>query len=58
MVTENEPQKAVTACPDCGQRIALKGKTELGRRFTCTHCGAELKVVKTEPLKLGRAYTA
>jgi hypothetical protein len=30
----------------------------LGRRFTCIHCGAELKVVKTEPLKLGRAYTA
>jgi lysine biosynthesis protein LysW len=58
MVTKNEPQKAITACPDCGQRIALKGKVEPGRRFTCIHCGVELKVVKAEPLKLGRAYAA
>jgi lysine biosynthesis protein LysW len=58
MATKNEPQKAVTVCPDCGQRIALKGKPEFGRRFTCIHCGADLKVVRTEPLKLGRAYAA
>ena len=58
MATKNEAEKTVTACPDCGQRIALKGKVERGRRFACTHCGAELKIVKTEPLKLGRAYAA
>jgi lysine biosynthesis protein LysW len=58
MAAKNEPQKVVTACPDCGQSIALKGKTEPGRRFTCIHCGAELKVVKANPLKLGMAYGA
>ena len=58
MVAKNERQKAVTSCPDCGQRIALKGRSELGRRFTCMRCGAELKVVKTEPLRLGRTYAA
>jgi hypothetical protein len=30
----------------------------LGQRFTCIHCGAELKIVKTEPVRLGRAYAA
>jgi lysine biosynthesis protein LysW len=56
MVAKNASEKTVTACPDCGQRIALKGIVGPGRRFVCTHCGAELKVVKTEPLKLGRGY--
>ena len=58
MATRDESQKAVTTCPECGQRIALKGKADLGRRFACMHCGAELKVVKTEPLKLGMVYAA
>ncbi|MBL7200684.1 MAG: lysine biosynthesis protein LysW [Anaerolineae bacterium] len=48
---------AVTACPDCGHRIALKGRAELGRRLTCLHCGAELKVTGTEPLKVARAFS-
>ena len=56
MTSQDEPHKAVTACPDCGHRIALKGKPELGRRVACAHCGAELKVIKTDPLKLGKAY--
>lgn len=55
VTTRTESQRAVTACPDCGQKIALKGKAEPGRRFTCIQCGAELKVEQREPLKLGRA---
>jgi lysine biosynthesis protein LysW len=58
MSTTDGSQKALTACPDCGQKIAVKGRAGLGRRFTCIHCGAELKVVHVGPLKLGRAYVA
>jgi lysine biosynthesis protein LysW len=58
MTAKSEPQKTATACPECRQRIALRGKVELGRRLACAHCGAELKVIKTEPLRLGMAYGA
>jgi lysine biosynthesis protein LysW len=57
MTVKDTTRKAVTACPECGQRIALTGRPELGRRLVCTHCGAELKVVEREPLRLGKAYT-
>jgi len=50
--------RVTVACPDCGHRIAFRGKADLGRRFTCSRCGAELKVVKTEPPKLDKAYRA
>ena len=58
MATESEPQKTVTTCPECKQRITLKGQVKLGRRLACAHCGAKLKVIKTDPLKLGLAYAA
>ena len=55
MGTQNEP-KTFTTCPSCGQRIGLRGKVELGLRIVCAHCGVELKVTKTEPLALSKAY--
>ena len=58
MTSTGEPQKTLTACPECRQKIALSGRVERGRRVACIHCGAELKVVKTDPLKLGLAYAA
>jgi lysine biosynthesis protein LysW len=49
-------QKAVAACPECGNRIVLKGQANLGHKVVCLHCYAELKVIATLPLKLGLAY--
>jgi lysine biosynthesis protein LysW len=58
MASKQEAQKTTTACPDCGRRIVLKGVPQVGRRFTCIYCGAELKIVKADPVQLGRAYAA
>ena len=57
MNVKGESPKSVTACPDCGQRIALKDKIVLGQRLVCIHCGTELKVIETSPLKLRRAFS-
>jgi lysine biosynthesis protein LysW len=57
MGVRNERHRVVTACPDCGQRIALNRTPKLGQRLVCTHCGTELKVVKAQPLELAKAFT-
>ena len=50
-------QRTMTAeCPDCGEKIALQGRVEIGRRVTCPHCQAELEVVETVPLELDWYY--
>ena len=38
--------------------IALRGKVKTGRRPICVHLGTDLRVVETDPLKLGRAEWA
>jgi alpha-aminoadipate carrier protein LysW len=43
-------------CPDCGQKITLKGPVVLGQEVVCPHCEAELEVVETEPVELDWAY--
>jgi len=58
MATTNETQRPVATCPDCGRKLTLKSQAELGRRLTCLHCGVELKVIETHPLRLGKAYSA
>jgi lysine biosynthesis protein LysW len=56
MVAKDESQRTATVCPACGQKIVLRGRVEANRRLVCMHCGTDLKVVQTEPVKLGRAY--
>lgn len=56
MDTKGPSQKTFTSCPVCGQKIAIRGEPGTDRRFACTHCGAELKVVKTDPLRLGMPH--
>jgi lysine biosynthesis protein LysW len=43
-------------CPDCGEKISLRGEVHLGRKIICPDCDAELEVVETSPLQLDWAY--
>ena len=43
---------SVASCPDCGERITLKGRIYLGRSAICPNCDAELQVTSTSPLEL------
>ena len=56
MVTGIASLTAIAACPDCGDRMAFTGKVKLFQRVVCPNCGAELEVVKTEPVELEWAY--
>ena len=56
MAAKDESQKTAAVCPACGQKIVLKGRVEVNRRLVCIHCGTDLRVLKTEPVKLGKAY--
>ena len=47
---------AIAACPGCGDRLAFMGKVKLFQRVVCSNCGAELEVVKTEPVELEWTY--
>lgn len=50
-------QKTTMAdCPDCGEKIALQGPIEIGRRVTCPNCEADLEVVETVPVELDWYY--
>lgn len=37
-------------CPDCGEKITLRGSIHVGREVVCPNCDAELEVIETEPL--------
>ena len=39
-------------CPDCRKRISLKHTVRFGQTVICPHCGAELQVVDTDPIRL------
>ena len=45
-----------TTCPDCGEKISLKGTIRMGQEVICPHCDAELEVVETDPVELDWAY--
>ena len=38
-------QTAIVTCPDCGEKITLKGAICIGLSVRCPNCGAELEVV-------------
>jgi alpha-aminoadipate carrier protein LysW len=39
-------------CPACGARLETASDLELGEILWCEHCGAELEVVSTDPLRI------
>jgi lysine biosynthesis protein LysW len=43
-------------CPDCDEKIVLNPKPQIGKRFKCSNCDAELEVIGTDPLELDWAY--
>ena len=43
-------------CPDCGERVAIRGAVHVGQEITCPHCDAILEVVDTDPVELDWAY--
>ena len=43
---------AFAYCLDCGDRIYLGRKPSVGQEAFCEHCGADLEVIRTNPLEL------
>ena len=43
---------AFAYCVDCGSRIYLGRKPWVGQPAYCEECGADLEVIKTNPLEL------
>ena len=43
-------------CPDCDESIRVPGKPQLGQRFVCQSCSAELEVINLEPIELDWAF--
>ena len=43
---------AFAYCVDCGSRIYLGRKPWVGQPAYCGECGADLEVIKTNPLQL------
>jgi alpha-aminoadipate carrier protein LysW len=39
-------------CPDCEEKIVINPSPVVGKRLTCPHCGTDVEVVGTDPLKL------
>ena len=52
MVTKKTVRTGTAECPDCGDKVTLKGPIRIGRRVTCPHCEADLEVVETIPMEL------
>ncbi len=55
-MVDRKTNAAVAVCPDCGEKITLRGTIRLGREVICPNCDAELEVVETEPLELDWIY--
>ena len=51
-----QTQTALATCPDCKQRIRLRGDIFVGRKVTCLNCDTQLVVYELTPVKLDRGY--
>jgi alpha-aminoadipate carrier protein LysW len=49
-------QVTKATCPDCGEKITIRGAVRIGQEVVCPSCDAELEVVETEPVELDWAY--
>ena len=55
-VSETKTRVIRASCPDCGERIQLKGTVQVGLQVTCPNCDAELEVIETDPVELDWVY--
>jgi lysine biosynthesis protein LysW len=55
-MSETTSKRAIADCPDCGEKITIRGPVVLGRQIVCPHCDAELEIVETDPIELDWAY--
>lgn len=61
MSPKHKNNTPTAVCPDCGEKITLRGSIHIGREVVCPNCDAELEVVETDPLELdwiGEDYEA
>jgi lysine biosynthesis protein LysW len=45
-------QTAIVTCPDCGERILLRGVLHLGLLLSCPKCELQLEVVNMAPVEV------
>ena len=43
---------ATAPCSECDEEVEVPGRPRLGQKVTCSHCGAHLEVIMTDPLEL------
>src|SRR5688500_9870420 len=43
---------ASTTCSECDEELEISGRTRLGQKVACPHCGAHLEVIATAPLEV------
>ena len=56
MVVKRETETEIAECPDCGEKVTVRGPIKIGKRVTCPHCEADLEVVETIPVELDWYY--
>lgn len=49
---QTRSETAIVTCPDCGEKIVLKGLIHLGLEVYCENCEAELAVVNLAPVEV------
>ena len=55
-MTEATKRVVTATCPDCGEKITLRGAVRIGQDVICPNCEAELEVIETDPVELDWAY--
>ena len=43
---------AIANCIECDEEVEINGRLILGKKVTCSSCGAELEVASINPLEL------
>lgn len=56
MVGKSIAQAVTAQCPDCGNKISLRGPFRIGQQVVCPECDAELEIVETDPVELDWVY--
>ena len=39
-------------CPECDGTIVLNPTPQVGKRFTCPHCDADLEIISVDPVEV------
>jgi alpha-aminoadipate carrier protein LysW len=56
VATKPAAKSVAVDCPDCGEKITLRGPISVGQRVTCPECDADLEVIGTDPVELDWVY--